>query len=187
MKKPLFILTLAAAVSPMLDAKVYSCGPGCYSDKAKGSRGYANLGKQIGSYTTIKSQPADNEAVAAKAAPSVQAAAVVQQARAKMPRPVPVSLAKRSHAQGNVMPAVVYKKVNSNRFNGRRSILEQELDNERNALAAAQKALAEGRLVGGKAADAAHQSRVRHLESAVLDRQQNIQSLQRELGRMYRN
>lgn len=69
------------------------------------------------------------------------------------------------------------------RSGGRRTILEQELNNERNALAAAQQALANGRAVSGQA-DAGHQARVRQLESAVLDRQQNIQALQRELSRM---
>ena len=67
---------------------------------------------------------------------------------------------------------------------GRRTILEQELTNERTALAQAQRALIDGRAVSGKMVDATHQTRIRQLESAVLDRQQNIQALQRELSRM---
>ncbi|WP_037588657.1 hypothetical protein [Stenoxybacter acetivorans] len=68
----------------------------------------------------------------------------------------------------------------------RRNILEQELANERIALAQAQQALAEGRTLKNtdKKQHEQYQNRVRQLESAVLDRQQNIQALQRELGRM---
>ena len=80
-------------------------------------------------------------------------------------------------------PATVPQRLNPQRANTRRTILEQELNNERNALAAAQKALAEGRAVN-KQSDAGHQARVRQLQSAVFDREQNIQALQRELGRM---
>lgn len=185
MKKPLFILTLAAAVSPMLDAKVYSCGPGCYSDRAKGSRGYANLGKQIGSYTRIKSQSAEETVAADKTAPEVRQQAVAAAPRARMPRPAPVHVALKRPSAVPALPAVAaHRKASPAKMSGRRSILEQELDNERNALMAAQKALAEGRVVAGGKSDGAHQSRVRQLESAVLDRQQNIQALQRELSRM---
>ena len=65
-------------------------------------------------------------------------------------------------------------------------ILEQELANERRALATAQRALTESRTMpkGDGAAYQAHQARVSSLQSDVLDRQQNIQALQRELSRM---
>ena len=187
MKKPLIILSFAAAVSPVLDAKVYSCGSGCYSDKAKGSKGYANLGKQIGTYTSIKREDSlDNVAEAKPAAPEV----AVQHAhgtRARAARPVPVAI-KRPVAPRPI-PAVAVARpkavpVARSGGGGRRTILEQELANERNALAAAQKALADGRVVSAGKTDTAHQGRVRQLESAVLDRQQNIQALQRELSRM---
>ena len=55
--------------------------------------------------------------------------------------------------------------------------------NERSALSDAQKTLTAGRSVSGQN-NTQHQGNVRQLESAVLDRQQNIQALQRELGRM---
>ncbi|WP_225747758.1 hypothetical protein [Eikenella sp. Marseille-P7795] len=84
-------------------------------------------------------------------------------------------------------PAAPVAAAPSGRTNsGRRLILEQELANERRALADAQKALTESRTLpkGDQAAYAAHQARVSSLQSDVLDRQQNIQALQRELSRM---
>ncbi|PSJ79932.1 hypothetical protein [Neisseria iguanae] len=65
--------------------------------------------------------------------------------------------------------------------NSRRAILETELSNERRALSEAQKSLAQARAVKGGTID--HQQ-IKNLEGLVLDRQQNIQALQRELGRM---
>lgn len=65
--------------------------------------------------------------------------------------------------------------------NSRRSILEAELSNERKALTEAQKMLSQARLAKG--GNINHQE-INALQSNVLDRQQNIQALQRELGRM---
>ncbi|EMT9329448.1 hypothetical protein NA724_000223, partial [Neisseria gonorrhoeae] len=65
--------------------------------------------------------------------------------------------------------------------NSRRSILEAELSNERKALTEAQKMLSQARLAKG--GNINHQ-KINALQSNVLDRQQNIQALQRELGRM---
>ncbi|HGO9109453.1 TPA: hypothetical protein ACLBGZ_000144 [Neisseria meningitidis] len=65
--------------------------------------------------------------------------------------------------------------------NSRRSILETELSNERKALVEAQKMLSQARLAKG--GNINHQE-INALQSNVLDRQQNIQALQRELGRM---
>lgn len=65
--------------------------------------------------------------------------------------------------------------------NSRRSILETELNNERKALSEAQKSLAQARAVKGGTIDRQH---IQNLEGLVIDRQQNIQALQRELGRM---
>lgn len=193
MKKPLFILMFAAAVSPVLDAKVYSCGAGCYSDKASGSHGYANLGKQIGSYTNFTAQIADDNNTAQTQTPPQEVQIANTNIRSKpapvqaMAHPTPV---KHMPLNNIAMPtpavAIARPKATPNltKFNGRRSILEQELSNERGALAAAQKALAEGRTVANGKSDNEHQAKVRQLESAVLDRQQNIQALQRELSRM---
>lgn len=62
-----------------------------------------------------------------------------------------------------------------------RAILEQELANERKALASAQQSLSNARSAKG---GAINQELVNQLQGSVLDRQQNIQALQRELGRM---
>lgn len=64
---------------------------------------------------------------------------------------------------------------------GRRSILEQELANERQALAKAQSELASARTAQNGSID---QQRINSLQSSVSDRQLNIQALQRELSRM---
>ena len=106
----------------------------------------------------------ENASSAAAAAGSQQAAVY------RAPAPQPVAAAAPSG------------RTNS----GRRMILEQELANERRALATAQRALTESRTMpkGDGAAYQAHQARVSSLQSDVLDRQQNIQALQRELSRM---
>ena len=65
--------------------------------------------------------------------------------------------------------------------NSRRSILETELANERKALGDAQKALAQARTAKG---GSVNQEQINQLQGSVFDRQQNIQALQRELGRM---
>ena len=109
---------------------------------------------------------------AANVAAPARARTVAHQAAPSVPRPAAAA-----------MPAVAAPRMSTARSSGRRTILEQELNNERTALAAAQQALVSGRAANGQG-DAAHQARVRQLESAVLDRQQNIQALQRELSRM---
>ena len=109
---------------------------------------------------------------AANVASPARARTVAHQAAPSVPRPAAAA-----------MPAVAAPRMSTARSSGRRTILEQELNNERTALAAAQQALVSGRAANGQG-DAAHQARVRQLESAVLDRQQNIQALQRELSRM---
>ncbi|HFC8537505.1 TPA: hypothetical protein ACFP4Y_001883, partial [Neisseria bacilliformis] len=60
---------------------------------------------------------------------------------------------------------------------GRRSILEQELANERQALNTAQNELSVARAQK-------NQNRASQLTASIQDRQQNIQALQRELSRM---
>ena len=112
------------------------------------------------------------QTAAANVAAPARARTVAHQAAPSVPRPAAAA-----------MPAVAAPRMNTARSSGRRTILEQELNTERTALAAAQQALVSGRAANGQA-DAAHQARVRQLESAVLDRQQNIQALQRELSRM---
>ena len=135
---------------------VYSCGNGSYSSKPGPGCQRADL-PTIGRYSAARPRPAPAPAPVA-AAPAPQRAAVGSQQAAPSSR------------------------TNS----GRRMILEQELANERRALATAQRALTESRTMpkGDGAAYQAHQARVSSLQSDVLDRQQNIQALQRELSRM---
>lgn len=157
-------------VSPFSMAEVYSCGPGCYTSSPSRGNGKADLGHKIGSYTSIKPRTV---ASVSNHPPSARPQATVQRsATSQTARPVQVA---------NTAP--VAPRLNPAKNSSRRAILEQELNNERNALANAQKALADGRAVSGQS-DAVHQNRIRSLESAVLDRQQNIQALQRELSRM---
>ena len=147
---------LSAAAGP-----VYSCGNGSYSSKPGPGCQRADL-PTIGRYSAARPRPA----------PAPQRAAVGSQQAAvyHAPAPQPVAAAAPS------------SRTNS----GRRMILEQELANERRALATAQRALTESRTMpkGDGAAYQAHQARVSSLQSDVLDRQQNIQALQRELSRM---
>ena len=154
---------LSAAAGP-----VYSCGNGSYSSKPGPGCQRADL-PTIGRYSAAR--PRSTPAPVA-AAPAPQRAAVGSQQAAvyHAPAPQPVAAAAPS------------SRTNS----GRRMILEQELANERRALATAQRALTESRTMpkGDGAAYQAHQARVSSLQSDVLDRQQNIQALQRELSRM---
>lgn len=159
---------LSAAAGP-----VYSCGNGSYSSKPGPGCQRADL-PTIGRYSAARPRPAAAPVAAAPvaAAPAPQRAAVGSQQAAvyHAPAPQPVAAAAPS------------SRTNS----GRRMILEQELANERRALATAQRALTESRTMpkGDGAAYQAHQARVSSLQSDVLDRQQNIQALQRELSRM---
>ena len=161
---------LSAAAGP-----VYSCGNGSYSSKPGPGCQRADL-PTIGRYSAARPRPAPAPVAAAPApvaaAPAPQRTAVGSQQAAVYHAPTsqPVAAAAPS------------SRTNS----GRRMILEQELANERRALATAQRALTESRTMpkGDGAAYQAHQARVSSLQSDVLDRQQNIQALQRELSRM---
>ncbi|MBR6877282.1 MAG: hypothetical protein IKN18_04260 [Neisseriaceae bacterium] len=148
-------------------AEVYSCGPGCYTSSPSKGHGKANLGNKIGRYTAVVPRTSVSSTATA-AAPSKK----TNTAHATLPtrKAGPVQTAYTA-------PAPVAPKFNPTQTNSRRAILEQELNNERNALAQAQKNLADGRV-------SRDVNQIRRLENAVLDRQQNIQALQRELGRM---
>ena len=178
MKKLIVIMGMLGLMQSVA-AEVYSCGPGCYTSSPSRGGARASLGNRIGSYTSVPAPktPREQPAVAAPTAAAnvaspARARTVAHQAAPSVPRPA-----------ATAMPAVAAPRMTTARSSGRRTILEQELNNERTALAAAQQALVRGRAANGQG-DAAHQARVRQLESAVLDRQQNIQALQRELSRM---
>ena len=180
MKKLILIMGMLGLMQSVA-AEVYSCGPGCYTSSPSRGGARASLGNRIGSYTSVPAPRTASREQLAVAAPTAaanvaspaRARTVAHQAAPSVPRP-PAAAA---------MPAVAAPRMTTARSSGRRTILEQELNNERTALAAAQQALVSGRAANGQG-DAAHQARVRQLESAVLDRQQNIQALQRELSRM---
>ncbi len=174
MKKTLLASMVLLTLSQGAFAEIYSCGEGCYTSNAKKGSGKADLGNKIGSYTSVKHHydaPVDTSRSTSVASRSSY-------------RPSGGAAPARSVPVANMQPAMpAAPKISSARANGRRTILEQELNNERNALAQAKQNLADGRIVKG-ANDTNRDARIRQLESAVLDRQQNIQALQRELSRM---
>ncbi|OSI09841.1 hypothetical protein [Neisseria zoodegmatis] len=152
-------------------AKIYTCvvnGQITYTSKRIGNCQAADL-PSIGRYSStrydqpqyVQSQAAEPKKRPAEKAPSSknQAKATPVQAKASLPPVAPKS-------SGN---------------NSRRSILEQELANERKALTEAQQSLASARAAKNGNID---QQQITQLQGSVLDRQQNIQALQRELGRM---
>ncbi|MDO4693138.1 MAG: hypothetical protein Q4A62_00710 [Eikenella sp.] len=163
------LLALGVLLSLPAAAAVYECGDGRYSNKPGPGCRSADLPK-IGSYSSERPRPARQ--------PPAETA--TQRAAA----PVRTPAAQRAAYQAPAAPVLAPPTTRNN--SGRRMILEQELANERRALADAQKALTESRTLprGNGAAYAAHQARINSLQSDVLDRQQNIQALQRELSRM---
>ncbi len=165
--------TALIGMMPVAQAAVYVCETAhgtVYTNKPQKGCGTAQLGK-IGSYTsdnTIRqrAQPAANPPVL--------------HTRAAAPRTPAVATAHQNSAS----PAQVSAQAQQSRDAGRRQILAAELANERKALADAQRALAEGRALKSGANYAQHQEQVRQLESAVSDRQQNIQAIQNEINRI---
>ena len=104
--------------------------------------------------------------------------------RAVNAKPAPKNTAKANPAPAPIRPAPEVAATPAPKSSGstsRRSILETELSNERKALGEAQKSLAQARVAKG---GHVNQQEINSLQSAVLDRQQNIQALQRELSRM---
>lgn len=164
--KSKLLMVLMLLVCSSAYAEIYSCGPGCYTSSPKKGYGKADIGNKIGRYTSVSPQPRVSiddmntgsvKKVNISRAPNNKKTVATQTAAYVAPPSVP--------------------KLNPTQTNSRRAILEQELNNERGALAQAQKKLADGRV----SRDA---NLIRRLENAVLDRQQNIQALQRELSRM---
>ncbi|EGY52092.1 hypothetical protein [Neisseria shayeganii] len=168
------LLALCVLLSLPATAAVYECGDGRYSNKPGPGCRSADLPK-IGSYSSERPRPVRQPQAETAAAPAPQ--------RAAAPVRTPAA-SQRAAYQAPAAPVVAPPTTRTN--SGRRMILEQELANERRALADAQKALTESRTLprGNGAAYAAHQARINSLQSDVLDRQQNIQALQRELSRM---
>lgn len=167
-KLPLILINLSLISSPLgaNAAKIYTCtinGETVYTTKPSKSCHSTDL-PPIGNYSSERYIPPQTPEPAPS--PSNGGQAVKYKAPVKtVPKP----------AKSNTPPQQA--PVN----NSRRSILEAELSNERKALTEAQKMLSQARLAKG--GNINHQ-KINALQSNVLDRQQNIQALQRELGRM---
>lgn len=176
--KKTVLLAVGLLLSLPAAAAIYECGDGRYSNKPGPGCRNADLPK-IGSYTNTAPRIERNTVSSDGSSSSGN-----NSQRTSAPVRTPTA-AQRAAYQAPAAP-VVTPPPSSRSNSGRRLILEQELANERRALADAQKALTESRTLprGNGATYAAHQARVNSLQSDVLDRQQNIQALQRELSRM---
>lgn len=170
MKTLLTLSALAIGLLPMQLAhagKIYTCtanGRVTYTTKPSGNCHSADL-PPIGRYSSLR-----YDAPQARSEPAAPAPAKNSTAKAAAPRNVQTAAAP-------VVPAAP-KAAGSN---GRRAILQQELANERQALSSDQQALTSARTAQG---GSVNQQLVHRLQGSVLDRQQNIQALQRELARM---
>ena len=149
----ILIFTSGLFIGQNAVAKVYTClenGEIVYTSKPKGNCAVASL-PAIGTYSN---QPVKRNITTASI-------------HTRPPRPN----TPRTPTDG---PTVTIVPKGSD--NTRRAILQQELINERTALAQAQQALNRSRTGKG--------GNITELQSAVLDRQNNIQAIQRELSRM---
>ena len=170
MKTLLTLSTLAIGLLPMQLAhagKIYTCtanGRVTYTTKPSGNCHGADL-PPIGRYSSLR-----YDAPQARSEPAAPAPAKSRTAKAAAPRNVQTAAAP-------VVPAAPKAAGSS----GRRAILQQELANERQALSSDQQALTSARTAQG---GSVNQQLVHRLQGSVLDRQQNIQALQRELARM---
>lgn len=165
-------------------AKIYTCeinGDVVYTSRPSGKCQSPDL-PSIGRYTSSRydapEMVVENNEPKAERKPAKTAKAPKKQ-QAAAPKKAPVIPAPAAQTAAAPKPAAPVKAASAN--NSRRSILEQELANERKALNEAQKSLAQARAAKGGSID---RNQVSQYESSVLDRQQNIQALQRELGRM---
>ena len=161
-------------------AKIYACeinGDVVYTSNPSGKCQSPDL-PSIGRYTSSRY---DAPEVSANNVPKVERkpAKTSKKQKAVAQKKAPVIPASAAQTAAVAKPAAPVKASSGN--NSRRSILEQELANERKALNEAQKSLAQARAAKGGNID---RNQVSQYESSVLDRQQNIQALQRELGRM---
>lgn len=172
------LLMFAAASGAQASSKIYTCtvnGEVVYTSRPSGSCHSADL-PTIGKYSSTRyDAPALEMPEPAPEAPSK---------RAGNAKPAPKNTAKANPAPAPIRPAPEVAATPAPKSSGsasRRSILETELSNERKALGEAQKSLAQARVAKG---GHVNQQEINSLQSAVLDRQQNIQALQRELSRM---
>ncbi|HFC8542948.1 hypothetical protein [Neisseria weaveri] len=162
---------IAAAVlsilvgTPVYASKIYECtvnGRTVYTSKLSGNCRSADL-PSIGSYSSSNDYAVKESHQPKTEKPKNKTA---NQAAAKASQPAGVQAA----------PVVPVKNAG-----GRKAILEQELSNERQALKSAEQSLQNARAAKD---GTVNRELIHQLQSSVLDRQQNIQALQRELGRM---
>ena len=181
----LSLLPLAVFNSQAHAAKIYTCevnGSIIYASRPSGNCQAVNDLPIVGKYSSSRYDAPVSDAPTLDAptldAPTSQTApAKSKNTAAKSnhkatPKPAPVRTASET------APPPVPK---SSGVNSRRSILETELSNERAALADAKKQLSQARTAKG---GSVNQQTISTLQGAVLDREKNIQALQRELGRM---
>jgi putative periplasmic protein len=172
------LLMFAAASGAQASSKIYTCtvnGEVVYTSRPSGNCHSADL-PTIGKYSSTRYD--------APALEMPEPAAEAPSKRAGNAKPAPKNTAKANPAPAPIRPAPEVAATPAPKSSGstsRRSILETELSNERKALGEAQKSLAQARVAKG---GHVNQQEINSLQSAVLDRQQNIQALQRELSRM---
>ncbi|MCS4532943.1 hypothetical protein [Neisseria montereyensis] len=176
MKKLMTIGTLLLLNLPGIQtasAKIYTCvvnGEVIYTSRNAGNCTTADL-PPIGNYSSSRYDEPQNYTRKAAQEPKKQQVAKARKPKVRRATAAPV---KFSPPSGSSMPKTPSR-------NSRRSILEQELANERKALAQAQQSLSSARTAKN---GSINQQQIAQLQGNVLDRQQNIQALQRELGRM---
>ena len=178
MKKYLLTLSLLPLTvfnSQAHAAKIYTCevnGSIVYTSRPSGND-LPIVGKYSSSrYDAPVSDAPTLDAPTSQTAPAKSKNTAAKSNHKATPKPAPVRTASET------APPPVPK---SSGVNSRRSILETELSNERAALADAKKQLSQARTAKG---GSVNQQAISTLQGAVLDREKNIQALQRELGRM---
>ena len=160
------IIAAISAASLPAGAKVYECNVGgvtVYTSRPSANCHTPDL-PRIGSYTSIAPREPAAQASAAPASPRRASMSTNRAANAPIRTAPPLQTA----------DAGLPKPSGSS---GRRTILEQELANEQQALASAQNELSAARAQK-------NQNRASQLTANIQDRRQNIQALQRELSRM---
>lgn len=175
-KQPILACLLAALPLLATAAPVYECtigGVTVYTSKRAGACRSPDL-PQIGRYTSAPAPRVSQDELAAATGAAKPAAAAAKPAAARSSAPIRSA---PSYQQAALQQSVPAPAATPKTSSGRRSILEQELANERKALASEQNELSVARAQGNHA-------RAVQLANGLQDRQQNIRALQAELSRM---
>ena len=166
------IIAAISAASLPAGAKVYECNVGgvtVYTSRPSANCHTPDL-PRIGSYTSI----------APRVAPPPREPAAQASAAPASPRRASMSTNRAANAPIRTAPPLQTADAGLPKpsgSSGRRTILEQELANEQQALASAQNELSAARAQK-------NQNRASQLTANIHDRRQNLQALQRELSRM---